>query len=95
MKPWRKLVYTPDEAMSGGLAKACVPGKKCSVPDKIEFLMVNFVFQDYFEKNLFPLIQLSKGEKVEGHILFHLTTTDGHSLPVMMCLEMDIDVLGF
>ena len=30
--------HTPDEAMSGGLAKACVPGKNCSVPEKIEFL---------------------------------------------------------
>ena len=30
--------HTPDEAMSGGLAKACVPGKKYSVPEKIEFL---------------------------------------------------------
>ena len=27
--------HTPDEAMSGGLAKACVPGKNCSVPEKI------------------------------------------------------------
>ena len=31
--------HTPDEAMSGGLAKACVPGKNCSVPEKIEFLI--------------------------------------------------------
>ena len=30
--------HTPDEAMSGGLAKACVPGKNYSVPEKIEFL---------------------------------------------------------
>ena len=30
--------HTPDEAMSGGLAKACVPGKNCSVPEKIDFL---------------------------------------------------------
>ena len=33
--------HTPDEAMSGGLAKACVPGKKCSVPEKIEFFIEN------------------------------------------------------
>ena len=25
--------------MSGGLVKACVPGKYCSVPEKIEFLI--------------------------------------------------------
>ena len=31
--------HTPDEAMSGGLAKACVLGKNCSVPEKIEFLI--------------------------------------------------------
>ena len=31
--------HTPDEAMSGGLAKACVPGKNCSVSEKIEFLI--------------------------------------------------------
>ena len=30
--------HTPDEAMSDGLVKACVPGKNCSVPEKIEFL---------------------------------------------------------
>ena len=29
----------PDEAMSGGLVKACVPGKNCSVTEKIEFLI--------------------------------------------------------
>ena len=28
--------HTPDEAKSGGLAKACVPGKNYSVPEKIE-----------------------------------------------------------
>ena len=27
--------HTPDEARSGGLAKACVPGKNYSVPEKI------------------------------------------------------------
>ena len=31
--------HTPDEAMSGGLVKACVPGKNCSIPEKIEFLI--------------------------------------------------------
>ena len=31
--------HTPDEAMSVGLVKACVPGKNCSVPEKIEFLI--------------------------------------------------------
>ena len=31
--------HTPDEARSGGLAKACVPGKNYSVLEKIEFLM--------------------------------------------------------
>ena len=30
--------HTPDEAMSGGLAKACVSGKNCSVTEKTEFL---------------------------------------------------------
>ena len=30
--------HTPDEAMSSGLAKACVPGKNYSVLEKIEFL---------------------------------------------------------
>ena len=25
--------------MSGGLVKACVPGKNCSVPEKLEFLI--------------------------------------------------------
>ena len=32
-------VHTPDEAISDGLAKACVPGKSGSVPEKIEFLI--------------------------------------------------------
>ena len=32
--------HTPDEAMSGGLAKACVSGKNCSVPEKLEFLLI-------------------------------------------------------
>ena len=31
--------HTPDEAMSGGLAKVCVQRKKCSVSEKIEFLI--------------------------------------------------------
>ena len=31
--------HTPDEATSGGLVKACVPGKNCSVPEKIKFLI--------------------------------------------------------
>ena len=31
--------HTPDEAMLGGLAKACVPEKNCSVPEKIEFFI--------------------------------------------------------
>ena len=30
--------HTPDEARSGGLAKACVPGKNYSVLEKIESL---------------------------------------------------------
>ena len=30
--------HTPDEARSGGLGKACVPGKNYSVPEKIESL---------------------------------------------------------
>ena len=30
--------HTPDEARSGGLAKACVPGENYSVPEKIELL---------------------------------------------------------
>ena len=30
--------HTPDEARSGGLVKACVPGKNYSVPGKIESL---------------------------------------------------------
>ena len=30
--------HTPDEAKSGGLVKACVPGKNYSVPEKIESL---------------------------------------------------------
>ena len=30
--------HTPDEAMSGGLAKVC-PRKNCPVPEKIEFLI--------------------------------------------------------
>ena len=30
--------------MSGGLAKACVPGKNCSVPEKLEFLICYVVF---------------------------------------------------
>ena len=29
--------HTPDEAMSGGLVKACVPRKNYSVPEKLEF----------------------------------------------------------
>ena len=33
--------HTPDEAMSVGLAKACVSGKNCSVPEKIEFFIEN------------------------------------------------------
>ena len=32
--------HTPDEAMSVGLAKACVPGENCSVPEKTEFLII-------------------------------------------------------
>ena len=31
--------HTADEAMSGELVKACVPGKNCSLPEKIEFLI--------------------------------------------------------
>ena len=31
--------HTPDEAMPGGLAKACVSGKNCSVSEKIWFLI--------------------------------------------------------
>ena len=31
--------HTQDEAMSGGLAKACFPGKNCSVSEKIEFFI--------------------------------------------------------
>ena len=31
--------HTPDEAMSGGLAKACVPRKNYSVPEKPESLL--------------------------------------------------------
>ena len=36
---WNTIHHTPDEAMSVGLAKACVPGKNCSVPEKIEFFI--------------------------------------------------------
>ena len=32
--------HTPDEAMSGGLAKACVPGKNSSVPEELESLCI-------------------------------------------------------
>ena len=34
--------HTPDEAKSGGLAKACVPGKNYSVLEKIESLNSTF-----------------------------------------------------
>ena len=37
--------HTPDEARSGGLAKACVPGKNYSVPEKIELLNTHSWFK--------------------------------------------------
>ena len=33
--------HTPDEAKSGGLTKACVPGKNYSVLEKIELLNID------------------------------------------------------
>ena len=39
--------HTPDEARSGGLAKACVPGKNYSVPEKIESLNLILCFVPY------------------------------------------------
>ena len=33
------MASSGDEAMSGGLAKACVPGKNYSVPEILEFLI--------------------------------------------------------
>ena len=33
--------YLPMDMMAVGLAKACVPGKKCSVPEKTEFIIEN------------------------------------------------------
>ena len=39
--------HTPDEAKSGGLAKACVPGKNYSVPEKIESLKKYIILQDF------------------------------------------------
>ena len=36
--------HTPDEAMSGGLAKACVPGKNCSVPEKNRVLNIQYIY---------------------------------------------------
>ena len=35
--------HTPDEARSGGLVKACVPRRNCSVPEKLEFLTLLFI----------------------------------------------------
>ena len=37
--------HTPDEAKSGGLAKACVPGKNYSVSEKIELLNIKRCYQ--------------------------------------------------
>ena len=47
--------HTPDEAMSGGLAKTCVPGKNHSVPEKTEFLIKD---REYFQYNSRDLVYL-------------------------------------
>ena len=41
---WENIHHTPDEAMSGGLAKACVQRKNCSVPEKSEFLIKFYLY---------------------------------------------------
>ena len=40
--------HTPNEAMSGGLVKACVPGKIIPVLEKIEFLNTMLVGQTQY-----------------------------------------------
>ena len=62
--------HTPEEAMSGGLAKACVPSKFDSVEEKLSFLMntkqdekSTFLYRTTsvlpsFSFNLFVLIHL-------------------------------------
>ena len=57
--------HTPDEAMSGGLVKACVPRKKCSVREKLEFLIVNVLFL----KSIMTIIEdILCSIKVEVHL---------------------------
>ena len=45
--------HTPDEARSGGLAKACVPRKNYSVPEKLEYLIEILLYFVYGHKCLF------------------------------------------
>ena len=74
--------HTPDEALSGGLAKACVPGKDYSVLEKIEFLNASNDYlwkfpidndilyklqqEDVFCRNI--LSKIEKGNIVEGQL---------------------------
>ena len=52
---------TPEEVMSGGLAKACVPSKIVSVEEKLSFLMKLFCYSmnnlniRLWEVHVFPL----------------------------------------
>ena len=68
--------HTPDEAMSGGLPKACVPGKNCSFSEKIEFLTKPLYLEtDTFRIGLgAALLQMCKGTACQKDVAPDNTT---------------------
>ena len=84
---WRIIFsHTADEAISGGLAKACVPGKNCSVPEKFEFLIE---YQTEWEvymllvKNLFHKAK-EEGKDLYQCLMIYCYTPLSHTLQSLM-----------
>ena len=57
--------------------------------------MVTLIWEEYFEKNILPLLKTSPGELTEAHSLFRLSAANNGVVTVSRYFKADIKLLGF
>ena len=92
------LAVTKLEIMQCAVAKSpkmCISAHRVQISSLLDLgSEVMLLRQSHFEKHLLPKIQVAISEKAEAHQLFHITVTNDGQLPVKMCTELDINLLG-
>ena len=57
--------------------------------------MVMLIREQYFNKNILPLLKKSTGNLTEAHSLFQLSAANNEVMPVSRYFESDVTLLGF